>query len=113
MAESFEALGRDVDRALDEDDGRVAALLAERDALLAQLTTALLARAPNTPPGESVRPVAEALESASASTATLITKVAERTDALRSALREASRGASATRAYQTGPGTSEFVNARR
>lgn len=113
MAEAFEALGRDVERALEEDDSRVSELLAERDALLAQLTTGLGTSVVDAPRAESMRPLAAALERASAGTATLIARVAERTDALRSALRDMSRGADATKAYQAAPDTRGFVNARR
>jgi len=111
MVTRFEALGRDVDSALDVDALRVAALLAERDALLGELTAALAVEV--SIGGAAVGPVHEALGSAKVSTATLITKVAERTDALRSALRDVSRTARATAAYGSPADLPGHVNARR
>ena len=110
MLERFEALGQAADVALDADLASVAALLAERDALLDQLTLALAAPAAV---GDGQRADASAaVDRATVSTATLIAKVAERTDALRRALRDLDRGARATHAYQTPPGT-RVVDARR
>ncbi len=122
MAESFEALGNDVLTALsrdaetDVDASREAAhvelLLAERDALLAQLTAAL-AESGAAVPADAFQPVAAALSNASTSTATLIAKVADRTDALRTALREMSRSAQVVDAYQSSSAHVGRINARR
>jgi len=107
MVQRFDDLGRAADAALDHDGAEVARLLEERDALLDQLTVALAS-----PAGEpSV--IAAVLEQSSASTSTLIMKVAERTDALRRALREVDRGARATSAYQHAHGGAGFLDARR
>jgi hypothetical protein len=107
MVQRFDDLGRAADVALDHDAAEVARLLAERDALLDQLTVALAAS-----PGDTGAMV-EALGEATASTTTLIMKVAERTDALRRALREIDRGTRATHAYQHAHGGAGFVDARR
>jgi len=107
MLQRFDELGRVADAALDQDADDVARLLEERDALLEQLTAALAS-----PPGETGA-IAAALDQSSASTTTLIMKVAERTDALRRALREVDRGTRATHAYQQAHGDSGFLDARR
>lgn len=122
MAESFESLGNDVLAALTRDSERdaetshesseVELLLAERDALLAQLTAAL-AESGAAVPADTFQPVAAALSSASTSTATLIAKVADRTDALRTALREMSRSAQVVDAYQSSSSHAGLINARR
>lgn len=112
MAETFEALGREVDAAIGTDEARVTSLLAERDALLAQLTTELSAAAAAGEAGGSMPQVVAAIERASSGTADLISRVAGRTDDLRRELREVSRGARATQSYSA-PATSEYVNARR
>ncbi len=111
MVTRFEALGRDVEGALDLDAPRVATLLAERDALLEELTAALAVSANHG--GATLASVHEALGSAKVSTATLIARAAERTDALRSALRDLSRNARATDAYRSSAALPGQVNARR
>jgi hypothetical protein len=122
MAESFEALGNDVLTALSRDpetdadvsreSSQVELLLAERDALLAELTAAL-AESGAPVPADSFSPVAAALSKASTSTATLIAQVADRTDALRTALREMSRSAQVVDAYQSPGSHAGLINARR
>ncbi len=122
MAESFEALGNDVLTALSRDpdtdadksseSSQVELLLAERDALLAELTAAL-AESGAPVPADAFQPVAAALSNASTSTATLIAKVADRTDALRTALREMSRSAQVADAYQSPSTHAGLINARR
>jgi ABC-type transporter Mla subunit MlaD len=107
MVHRFEDLGRAADAALDQDATTVARLLEERDALLDQLTLALA-----NPAGDASA-LAAALDQASTSTTTLIKKVAERTDALRRALREVDRGTRATQAYQHSQGAAGFLDARR
>jgi ABC-type transporter Mla subunit MlaD len=107
MVQRFDALGRAADAALDHEAADVARLLEERDALLDQLTAALAQ------PGSDTGAITAALEQSSESTATLISKVAERTDALRRALREVDRGTRATHAYQLAHGGAGFLDARR
>jgi len=107
MVQRFDDLGRAADAALDGDANELTRLLAERDALLDQLTVALAA------PRGDTGGVVEALGRSTESTATLITKVAERTDALRRALRDADRGARATHAYQPTHGGTGYLDARR
>jgi len=107
MVQRFDDLGRAADAVLDHDALAVARLLEERDALLDQLTAVLAA------PGGDTRAIEDALGQSTESTATLITKVAERTDALRHALREVDRGARATHAYQHAHGSNGFLDARR
>ncbi len=111
MFDRLDALGREVEATLDvpADAVDVAALeqlLAERDALLRQLTAALT-------PAASTPAVTDALAHAGESTAALIAKVAERTDALRQALRTLDRGTRAANAYQPASGVPGQVNARR
>ncbi len=96
MVEHFNALGDEARELLEGDAARIDALLAERDALLAQLTTAL-----SDATGSAAAHAVVALEGANRSTASLIRDVAERTDRLRAALRTASRGARAGEAYRT------------
>jgi ABC-type transporter Mla subunit MlaD len=107
MVQRFDDLGRAADAALEHDAAEVARLLEERDALLDELTTALAA------PRSDTGAITEALGQATESTTTLIMKVAERTDALRRALREVDRGARATNAYQHAHGGAGFLDARR
>lgn len=107
MVQRFDDLGRAADAALDDDAANVSRLLEERDALLDELTVMLAA------PHGDTGAIAEALGQSTASTATLIMKVAERTDALRRALREVDRGARATHAYQHAHGGAGFLDARR
>jgi ABC-type transporter Mla subunit MlaD len=107
MVERFDDLGRAADAALDQDAAVVARLLEERDALLDQLTAVLAA------PGGDTGAIVDALGQSTESTATLISKVAERTDALRRALREVDRGSRATLAYQHAHGGAGFLDARR
>ncbi len=112
MVHRFDELGRATEEALDVNMAQVGQLLEERDALLAQLSAALAdpAQAPSKP---VPAPVTEALTRSGTNTAMLITQVAERTDALRKALRELDRGARATQAYQVSSGSYPQVDARR
>jgi ABC-type transporter Mla subunit MlaD len=109
MVHRFDELGRATEEALDTNMAQVAQLLEERDALLAQLSAALAVP----PTAQVTAPVTEALTRSATDTATLITQVAERTDALRRALRELDRGARATQAYQLTSGSYPQVDARR
>jgi hypothetical protein len=113
MVRKFEALGEEAGAMVDQGSPRVEALLAERDALLAQLSAALASDAARSTDRTAMAPVTNALESANASTATLIAKVAERTDALRAELRELSRGARASDAYLSSTDVRGRLNARR
>ncbi len=113
MVQQFEAVGQEADALLDVDSPRVAALLAERDALLAQLSAAIAADPYLSGEREAITPVVEAMQGACSSTSSLIAKVAERTDALRAELRELSRGARASQAYQPTGDVQGRVNARR
>lgn len=113
MVHQFDALGQETEAALDVDSPRVAALLAERDALLAQLSTAIAADPYLSGEREAISPVVEAMQGACSGTATLIAKVAERTDALRAELRELGRGVRASQAYQPTGDVHGRVNARR
>jgi hypothetical protein len=103
---AFETLGREADAAMHGDAGQMTRLLAERDALLKELTS-LLGQGP-APAG-----LENALASASHSTAALITKAAERTDAIRRELREVGRGVRAYSAYAPSPSAAGLLNARR
>lgn len=87
----------------------LAQVLAERDALLAQLTAALAASKP-----DDAR-LATALERSVARTGDLIQRVAERTDALRDALRALKRGAHVHQAYRQASPTGGWavIDARR
>ncbi len=116
LVDEFQALGQDAhaaadvtaDVTADANSERLVAVLAERDALLTQLALVLA----DQPAGERER-AAAALTGATVSTAELITKVAERTDALRRELRELGRGERAHSAYVTQAVTTGHVNARR
>ena len=109
IVQHFEALGRQAEDAADAGrSDRLAALLAERDALLAQLAASLAVQ-----PGPADPGVVEAVAGAGVSTSTLISKVAERTDALRRELRELGRGERAAEAYMHVPATRGQLNARR
>lgn len=87
----------------------LAQVLAERDALLTQLTAALAASKP-----DDAR-LAPALERSVARTGDLIQRVAERTDALREALRALKRGAHVHQAYSQASPTGGWavIDARR
>ena len=113
MVQQFDALGQEAEAVLDTDSPRVAALLAERDALLAQLSAAIAADPYLSGEREAISPLIEAMEGACSATSSLIAKVAERTDALRAELRDLSRSARASHAYQSISDVSGRVNARR
>lgn len=95
LVERFDALGRAANDALAEDTARLAALVEERDALLAELARALAG------PVATGATAAQVLSRSATDTSALIAQVAERTDALRQALRDLDRGARATSAYHT------------
>jgi hypothetical protein len=112
MIARFDELGRAADATLDAcpdaettDVESLGQLLAERDAVLDELTRVLAQ-------SDVDDGAAEALASAGTSTAALIAKVAERTEALRRALRDLDRGTRATQAYQA-PAAGGLVDARR
>lgn len=106
LLERFEALGEAAQVAAASDDPRLGALLEARDAVLEELTQALA--------GGADRDAQAALERAAGRTQSLITQVAERTDALRQALRTLERSTRATDAYlPAGPGAWNSLDARR
>jgi hypothetical protein len=91
------------------DVATLSSLLAERDALLAELTVAVRAAGP-----ADVR-LAPALEQSALQTGDLIQRVAERTDALRDALRSLQRGAHVSDVYRRAApsGAWTVIDARR
>jgi hypothetical protein len=95
------------ERGRSADEQRLTELLAERDALLAQLTAAVA--------GHDDARLAPALERSVAQTGDLIQRVAERTDALRDALRALQRGAHVHQAYRQASPTGGWavIDARR
>lgn len=106
LIERFEALGEAAQVAAASDDARLGPLLEARDAVLAELTHALA--------GGGDQDAQAALERAAGRTQSLITQVAERTDALRQTLRTLERSVRATDAYHpSGPGAWSSVDARR
>lgn len=107
LLERFEALGEAAQVAAASDDPRLGSLLAARDVVLAELTDALAS-------ARGDRDAQAALELAAARTQSLITQVAERTDALRQALRTLERSTRAADAYHpAGPGARSSLDARR
>lgn len=108
LLEALESRARETSEAVAADADRLASLLKERDALLAELTTAL-----GTMSAAEAPALTAALEGASRSTAALITEVAERTDALRRELRTLGRGTVATQAYLPPDAARGQLNARR
>lgn len=113
IVQQFNAIGHEVEAVLDVSSPRIAALLAERDALLAKLSAAIAADPYLSGERQAIAPVVNAVEGACSGTSTLIAKVAERTDALRAELRELGRGARASQAYQSASDVPGRVNARR
>ncbi len=113
MVQQFSALGREADALLDVDSPRLAALLSQRDALLAQLSSAIAANPSLSDDPQSVASVVEAMRDACSATSTLIARVADRTDVLRAELRNLGRGARATSAYQAQTAAEGRVHVRR
>lgn len=113
LMEQFNGLGLQAEAALAADAADVSVFVAERDALLTQMALLLREAPASETSGTDRDGLVRALEAATSSTATLITRVAERTDALRRELRELGQGARAHNAYLGTPGFQGQVNARR